>query len=477
MPNTLSSPFWCGTEASLQHYMLVMKQRAERDPGLQPQGSMEAESETPPPRLFHKMGDVGVIQIAGPLTNTDSPWNAYDGVTSYGEIRDALIHAAQDPTVGVIVLDINSGGGAVNGVSDTAELIAKVDKKVKPVCTYSDGMIASAAYWLGSSARSVDIGTVTEAGSIGVIAVHREASKMMADMGINVTVLKAGEFKGMGNPHEPLSDKAKAELQAQLDYMYGQFMSHVAASRGMDYPTANAQMGEGRVFIGQQAVKAGLADSVTSFDAVVTREQGGIDSRKSNPQYGGNFSKGPAMKVALTEQQIAAMAEGGLTPVAQSVQEVVAAAPVAAEPPAETPAPAAEVPATEATKSDTPDLVAFLKTSLAESQAANTELTIQLRDIKAASEQAANSHAALRQIAEASVDRLKVALGGAVGGAQALSDESLLAEHATLRAQFESKFKAGGVAAVSSSGSSDKESVVELDPVRQARLASTRFAK
>ena len=190
------------------------------------------------------------------------------------------------------------------------------------------------------------------------------------------------------------------------------------------------------------------------------------------------------MPKALTDQQIAAMAEGGLTVVAEAVAQVVAeaaATPAPAAAPAAGEQPAAdatvETPAPDAAKAESPELVAFLKTSLAEAQAANTDLTIQLRDAKAGAEQMTTSHTALRQIAEASVDRLKVALGGVSGGVQALSDESLLAEHATLRAQFESKFKAGGVAAVSSSGSSDKESVVELDPVRQARLASTRFAK
>jgi signal peptide peptidase SppA len=469
--------------------MLVLKQRAERDPSLQPAAYSHNEDEDPPPRLFSQSGNVGIITIAGPLTNTDSPWNKYDGVTSYGEIRDALVHAATDSSVGAIVLDINSGGGAVNGVSDTADLIAKINTQIKPVSTFSDGMIASAAYWLGSSAGSVDVGKVTEAGSIGVIAVHREASKMLADMGINVTVIKAGEFNGLGNPHEPLSYKANAEIHSQLDLMYGMFMGHVAAARGMDYPTANAQMGEGRVFIGQQAVKVGLADSVSTFDAVVSKAQGEIDKRKSSSQYGGNILKGtPTMPKALTDQQIAAMAEGGLTPVAQAVQEVAAAAVVAADLATQAAAQAAvgttsattETKAEEtqeAAKVESPELVAFLKTSLAEAQAANTDLTIQLRDAKAGAEQMTASHNALRQIAEASVDRLKVALGGVSGGVQALSDESLLAEHATLRAQFESKFKAGGVAAVSSSGSSDKESVVELDPVRQARLASTRFAK
>ena len=104
------------------------------------------------------------------------------------------------------------------------------------------------------------------------------------------------------------------------------------------------------------------------------------------------------------------------------------------------------------------------------------DLTVQLRDAKASAEAMTTTHTALRSIAAASVDRLKIALGGTAGGADALSDTSLLAEHATLRAQFESKFKAGGVAAVSSTAQPDAKSEV-ADPVRQARLASTRFAK
>ena len=470
----IDSQFWAGTEQSLANYMAGDK--------IDVSAFNHSEEVSDVPRLYSKQGNVGIISIAGSLVNTDSWMNAFVGRTSYNEIRDALIHAATDQSVGAIVLDINSGGGAVSGVSDTADLIKKVDKEVKPVHTFSDGMIASAALWLGSSARSMNVGRVTEAGSIGVITVHKEMSKALEMEGIKATVIKAGTHKGNGNPYTPLTTAAREEIQGQLDHMYQIFLSDVAANRGMAYPAADTKFGQGRTFVGQQAVDVGLADSVTTFDAVVSKAQGEIDLRKKVPQYGVNILKGtPTMAKALTDQQIAAMAEGGLTMVAEAVAQVIAessAVPAPAAPAAPAaPEAAAEVPAPEAAKAESPELLAFLKTSLAEAQAANTDLTIQLRDAKTSSEKMTASHTALRQIAEASVDRLKVALGGVSGGAQALADESLLAEHATLRAQFESKFKAGGVAAISSSGSSDKESVVELDPVRQARLASTRFAK
>lgn len=463
---TLDSKFWAGTEQSLERFLASEKLDVS---AMQPQ-----DQEDGPPRLFAQSGNVGVITIAGSLVNNDSWMNAFMGRTSYGEIRDALVHAASDPNIGAIVLDINSGGGAVSGVSDTADLIKKIDKGVKPVHTFSDGMMASAAYWLGSSARSVSVGQVTEAGSIGVITVHREMSKAMEMDGVKATVIKAGDHKGNGNPYEPLSDKAREEIQGQLDHMYTLFMGTVAENRGMSYPVADSKMGQGRTFIGTQAVEAGLADSVTTFDAVVSKAQGEIDARKKVPQYGANFQKGTPMKVALTEQQIAAMAEAGaladaVGSIATSETVVTDAASVEAK--SETQTEPVQAKTTEA-----PELVAFLKTSLAEAQATNVDLTVQLRDAKSQAEAMTATHAALRSIAAASVDRLKVALGGTPGGADALSDTALLAEHATLRAQFESKFKAGGVAAVSATAQSDAKSEV-ADPVRQARLASTRFAK
>lgn len=481
----LDMKFWAGTEEAFAGYLLAMQRVAQMDAAAYGASSSEDEE---PSRLLSKQGDVGVISISGALV-PGAPWYAkYANVTGYGEIRQALVEAATDPEIGAILLDINSGGGAVNGVTDTADLIRNIDTNVKPVHTYSDGMMASAAYWTGSSARRMDIGKVAEAGSIGVITVHQEMTKMMERIGITPTVMRAGEFKALGHPMEALTDKAKATIQGQLDQMYRMFVGHVADRRGMSYEATDAQMAQGRVFIGDRAVAAGLVDGVSNFDAVITRIQGEIDSRKSASQYGANFGKGPMVKTALTAQQIAAMAEGAPAAQAQAAaapaQEGagVAApaadaipdnAPAAAGAPEATPADPAAKPAAE----DKPnELVAFLQGQLSAAQAQVLDLSIQLRDVKASKESMDGSHAAMRAIAVASVDRLKIALGSAAGGAEALSDEALLAEHASLRAQFESKFKAGGVAAVSSSGSAEKGAEAAADPLRLARMKATRPA-
>lgn len=481
----LDSQLWAGTEAALMSYFENEKRVDAVMASMGAAYASQTEDTPELPRLFSKVGDIGVIKIAGSLVNSDSWMNQFLGRTGYGEIREALVHAANDASVKAVVLDISSGGGMVAGVTDASDLVKRVDTQAKPVHMFTDSMAASAAYWVGSGARSITAGRVAELGSIGVIQIHKEYSKMLEQEGVKVTVLKAGEFKGQGNPYEPLTDKVKAEMQSQVDHVASIFVQTVAENRKVSYPEVDQKMGQGRMFVGTQAVDVGLADAVSTFDALLSKLQGEIDLQKSSLQYGGsNFQKGSAMKTALTEQQLAVMALAGNLPAAQAQAETptdAPAAPAAEQAPAtapEAPATAPEAPAAEAAApaQKESELVGFLKTSLAEAQASVVDLTVQLRDVKAAGEKMNSTHAAMRSIVEASVSQLKVALGGSAGAVDALADDALLAEHASLRAQFESKFKAGGVAAVSSTGSSDKVSEV-VDPVRQARMASTRPAK
>ena len=480
----LNFKVWSGSEDSLHAYLTSIKQMVEAGVTEPPKRAgywNQDEEDEMVPRLFSQQGDIGVISIAGPLNNTDSWKNEYIGATGYPEIRAALVHAAQQDDVKAIVLDIKSGGGAVSGVTDTAELVAMVDQKVKPVYAFSDGMIASAAYWLGSSARSVDIGKVTEAGSIGVLTVHQDLSKLFADMGVKMTVLRAGEYKALGNSYEPLSDKARAEIQGQLDQMYTVFVQHVADSRGVSYAVADEKMAQGRVFVGQAAVDAGLVDSVTSFDALLSKIQGGIDAEKSSPKYGASFSKGTFVKSALTEQQIPALASGsgsGTDEESKAAADKAAADKAAAEQAAQAEAEAkekAEADAAEAGSSVALKAqVDLLQAQLGQAQGQLLDVQVRLRDAEAALAPVQASIEKMRPVVRQSVANLRVAMGGTAAGVEALNDEALLAEQSSLAEQFQSKFKAGGVAAVPQGEPTEKAGEVGGDSAHLARIRATR---
>lgn len=478
---------WAGTQTSLDLYLATLK-RVTEDGSLAAKMSSDIHDSTVPregpPRLFSKQGDIGVISIAGPLNNSDSWMNDWLGFTGYPEIRQALVYAVSDASVRQIVLDIKSGGGAVSGVSDTADLIKAIDAQVKPVSTYADGMIASAAYWLGVSAKSVTIGNVTEAGSIGVLVIHQEMSKMLEKNGITVKVIRSGQFKALGNSAEPLSALAEETIQAQVDHLAGLFTAHVADARGTTAELVDKNMGQGRVFIGQQAVDVGLVDAVSNYDNFISRIQGEIDSAKQQPKYGANLQQGPnsMSKTALTQQALAALAAGAvaaLEGVTLTPEQLAAAETKAAEDKVVADADAAKVIAdaeatAAASKPANTEVVAMLQSQLATAQGQVVQLNVDLQGAKLAGEASTKSAEVMRPIVRAAVGNLRVALGGSAAGVEALTDDNLIAEHANLAAQFDKKFKAGGVAAVTLPAEADSTTAATNDPVRRARLDATR---
>jgi ClpP class serine protease len=129
--------------------------------------------------------------------------------------------------------------------------------------------MASAAYWLACSAGRVYSSKAALVGSIGVKATFKEYSKQNEMDGVKVTVIRAGKFKALADPNEPLSKAAEAQIQALADASYGVFVDHVAAMRGRSYEYTDKTMGDGQEFIGQAAVDVGLTDGITTYDAVV----------------------------------------------------------------------------------------------------------------------------------------------------------------------------------------------------------------
>lgn len=253
--------FWAGTQLSLDMARAALS-RMMSGPFDQTKPAEDA------PYNFSMQGNIGVVSVRGSLVNNNSQYNKYFGVTSYNDIRSAMLYAAEQGASSTL-LDITSGGGAVSGVSDMADFIANFDANVMPVYTFTDGTMASAAYWLGSSARNVFASKTAMVGSIGVIMTHMEQSKMLEKMGITVNVIRAGEHKALLNSYEPATQAALDNAAVQLAHVYDIFVSHVADSRGVSFQHADRVMGQGREFIGQQAADAGLVDAISTFDKVV----------------------------------------------------------------------------------------------------------------------------------------------------------------------------------------------------------------
>jgi len=213
---------------------------------------------------------VAVVPLTGILTPRGSVLSLLfgGGAGSLQDFRTEFAKAVADPDVAAIVIDVDSPGGLVDLVPETAADV-RAARGRKPIVAVGNTLAASGAYWIASQADEVVVTPSGRAGSIGVYVMHEDRSDFNAKVGLQQTYVSAGRYKTEGNPDEPLGDAAKLALQQSVDDLHRMFVSDVAAGRGTSPQAVAGGYGEGRTLNAQRAVDAGLADRIDTYEAVV----------------------------------------------------------------------------------------------------------------------------------------------------------------------------------------------------------------
>lgn len=218
--------------------------------------------------LYTQVNNTAVIPIVGIITQRASFWSTLFGDPTADFIAAAIDAAVADNSISSIVLDVDSPGGSVYGMAELSQKIYEA-RSQKPIYAVTNSLMASAAYWIGSSAKKVYITPSGEAGSVGVIAIHADYSRMLDKEGVSVTIIKAGEHKSEGNPYQPLGDDAQQYIQGRVDDYYSMFVKSVARNRGVAPSQVKNNFGGGRVLGAKAAVAAGMADGVKMLSEVL----------------------------------------------------------------------------------------------------------------------------------------------------------------------------------------------------------------
>jgi signal peptide peptidase SppA len=225
---------------------------------------------------------IAVIPVHGTLVKRTAGLDAASGLTSYTEIAAMLDSALADPQVAGILLDIDSPGGEASGSFELARRVREASA-VKPVWAVANDAAYSAAYAIGSAANRLIVSETGGVGSIGVIALHIDQSVKDANDGYRYTAVTAGTHKNDFSPHQPLTDEAKAELQAEVDRLYGLFVEHVASMRTLG--SDDVRSTQAGLYFGANAIAAGLADAVGTFESALADFSLFLSSRsRKSPQ-------------------------------------------------------------------------------------------------------------------------------------------------------------------------------------------------
>lgn len=215
------------------------------------------------PYVVHE-GGIAVLGIDGPIAPKANLFTQVSGGASAQLLTRQVEGALADTRVKGLVLAIDSPGGSVFGTPELAAAVRRA-ADVKPVAAVSEATITSAAYWVGSAANAVYLsGPTVEAGSIGVYARMQLSAP---DPG--TLEFTRGKYKRGGLNGAPPSAEYMADFEGKLNYLYSVFVETVAAHRGVSVQQVLDRMADGRVFIGQQAIDAGLADGFATVADVV----------------------------------------------------------------------------------------------------------------------------------------------------------------------------------------------------------------
>lgn len=446
--------FWLGDWASLE-----AKLEADRQiQALASEGKDEEEEGFL--RLLDVTDDgVAVITVKGSLTSRDSFWNRYFGLVSYTEIRNAVIYALENPAVKDIILDFDSNGGDAKGTSETAELVAKA-KEHKPITSYISGTMYSAAYWIGAAATKVVGHKMSEAGSIGVIAIIPDYSQAYEKAGIKMHVFRGGKYKALGNGYEELTVAAQNIIQGKIDKMEGFFLEAVAEYRRIPRANVKEQVGEGLTFFAEEAVDNGLMDEIVNFDQLYSRLVAKYQSQQAGTMTLSEVDMG---KRVLTEAAIAAKAAGASEEEVAALAEEAIGEETTEE---EESTSSEEETSEEETSEDEPEdeseeseegeseeaadpLTVYLKEQVAGLTKESAKLEAKNIELASKLEASQAGEIALREVAATFIAQMGIALGMSVPSTLASMDTANVMLHYTeVRKKFTETFKVGAAASV-----------------------------
>jgi protease IV len=142
---------------------------------------------------------IGVVPIEGAITKSET-------------VVSQLVEFKKDRSVKAIILRVNSPGGGVAPSQEIYREIRKTREKKKVIASMGS-VAASGGYYVASAADKIVASPGTMTGSIGVLMEFVRFQELMEKIGVDIEVLKSGEFKDIGSPHRKLTEQDKEMLQ------------------------------------------------------------------------------------------------------------------------------------------------------------------------------------------------------------------------------------------------------------------------
>jgi protease-4 len=190
--------------------------------------------------------------------------------------------ARQDSSYKAIVLRVNSPGGSVFD-SEVIWREVKLAAEEKAMVVSFGDVAASGGYYISCPADQIVAHPNTITGSIGIFGIIPEFSELLNEkIGISTDVVETNENSNFLSLTRPMTEYERQMMQQNIEDGYDIFISHVAEGRGMTKEQVD-EIGQGRVWSGQNAKEIGLIDEFGGLQEAIeiAAEIAGLDNYRT----------------------------------------------------------------------------------------------------------------------------------------------------------------------------------------------------
>lgn len=279
----LDGSVWAITESGMDQIMHAIEglehkdvlEAAQVEDATKNRGVLEDKEYKYEDDMYEVSGSVATMPVYGKMFPRANMMTRLSGGTSTRKLGRAIDEVEEREDIEKMMMVFDSPGGSIQGLTNTARKIRNMETET---LAFAEGLMASAAYFVGSAADRVVASPDSMVGAIGSVAKIVSKAGKLEDEGYDVKVIRSAEKKAKPSPSEPIDEDSVKEIQKLVNGAHEQFVRQVATNLDISEETVSNTMADGSVINGSEAEGTNFVDQVGTIDEVMDEFEGSVDA-------------------------------------------------------------------------------------------------------------------------------------------------------------------------------------------------------
>ena len=200
------------------------------------------------------------------------------------QVLKQLKKIQKDDDVKAVVLRVNSPGGSADASEQIWHGVELLKEKGLPVVVSMGDYAASGGYYISCNADYIYAEPTTLTGSIGIFGVVPNWGKLRDKVGLDIDDVSTNAHSDLevNMVYKGMTPAEQAMMQRMIERGYDLFTRRCADGRHTTQDTIK-MIGEGRVWLGKDAIGIGLVDCLGNIDDAIAKaaELAGVEQYKT----------------------------------------------------------------------------------------------------------------------------------------------------------------------------------------------------